>query len=809
MDWARIKELYLTLLDVPADERSRRLHDLEGSDRELLPELRRLFRAHAEAELRLPSRFVADETTGRDRPTRSDDVPDTIGRYAVLEEAGRGGMGVVYRARDEWLGRDIAIKVLASPLSAEALERFRREARILASLTHPLVATLHTLEESEGRPFLTMEWVDGETLWHWIRAHRPEPARVLDVAVQLARALAEAHAKGIVHRDLKPANAMILRDGSVKILDFGLSLTRDGSGANESRFAGTIGYASPEQLRGDGLTPAADVWAWGCVVFECLLGHRLFDGDSLDAMARATLEQPIDLSVLPAKTPNRLREAIATALRRAKHRRPADGRQLVELLTRAESSPLVPRSALSAPRTRFVGREALLRELVEALEAHRWVTVLGPGGVGKTRVAIEALERFPRPSDRAVDVAPVRSIEELEARVLDALGLAPAADGCGDSFHQRVAERTDRILLDNCEHLPEVSAWLERLVERTGLRIVTTSRRSLRGSGERTLTVPPLPGGPEGEAVALFMTRAREEGVPISDDDPDDLRWATRICERLDGIPLAIELAASRLRHRSLADLGQRIEEEVRLLTSNEDSGEMRHRTLRDLIAWSFELLSESDQRVFVRLSVFPGTWTRDAALAVGEDSTVDLVLERLIDHSLVQVCRDSGERDTRYRLLTVVRAFASDQLSTETDRRTTRTRFVAWCRRWAGDRAERRSEEPNEAARLDEIELEVDNLLSALQIASEDNDGEAMGALVLAITPWWRARGRWREGLAFCRRALECSPRDSGQRADVHRAEIHRAEIHRAAGSLAVRLTRFEIAREHHEAARLIAESL
>ena len=219
--------------------------------------------------------------------------PESIGTYRILGELGRGGMGVVYEARDPKLDRRIALKVLPERLSGDPLifSHFQREARLLASMNHPNIATIHSLESEGAVHFLTMEMIEGRSLSEILRDERPGVGEALALCRQIAVALEAAHKHGIVHLDLKPQNVMVTRDGHVKILDFGLAMalaterSEDGEVRIQARaqeaISGTPGYMSPEQIRGEQVDARADLFAFGCILFECFSGRAAFPGPDL------------------------------------------------------------------------------------------------------------------------------------------------------------------------------------------------------------------------------------------------------------------------------------------------------------------------------------------------------------------------------------------------------------------------------------------------------------------------------------------------------------------------------------------------
>lgn len=257
----------------------------------------------------------------------------TIGHYRVTGKLGEGGMGAVYRATDTRLGRDVAVKLLSQALAGDAdyMARFQREAKVLASLNHPNIATIYGLEESGGVRALVMELVEGPTLADRIAQGALPLEEALFIAKQIAEALEAAHEKSIVHRDLKPANVKVTPQGVVKVLDFGLakaaeSGTPKGDAANSPTLTiratqagliiGTAGYMSPEQASGKPVDERADIWSFGVVLWEMLTGRQLFAGETISHTLANVLRGEIDYSMLPAGTPAAIRELLRRCLDR-------------------------------------------------------------------------------------------------------------------------------------------------------------------------------------------------------------------------------------------------------------------------------------------------------------------------------------------------------------------------------------------------------------------------------------------------------------------------------------------------------------
>jgi eukaryotic-like serine/threonine-protein kinase len=303
---------------------------------------------------------------------------ERLGAFEITGRLGAGGMGEVWRATDTRLGRHVALKLLPEDLAVdgERQARFEREARVLASLSHPHIATLYGLEEAGGRQVLAMELVEGDGLDERI-ARGPVPIEeALPIATQIAEALEAAHEKGIVHRDLKPANVKLTPEGSVKVLDFGLAKAweTDASEASLSLsptitrqhtragvILGTAAYMAPEQARGKPIDKRADIWALGVVLFEMLSGRRLFEGEMVTDVLANVLKQEIDWDSLPDTTPDSLRRVLRRCLERQPGERIRDvGDVRWELAEVARSGGTVPATEVRTSVATAAPRRALL-----------------------------------------------------------------------------------------------------------------------------------------------------------------------------------------------------------------------------------------------------------------------------------------------------------------------------------------------------------------------------------------------------------------------------------------------------------------
>ena len=338
--WPRVKDIFHSALERAPRERPAFVREECGGDSALRENVESLLAAHAEAEgfAETPAvvglvRAAADA----DAPVDAALTPGVeLGPYVILGSLDAGAMGEVYRARDTRLARDVAVKVLptAFAVDPERIARLEREARVLATLNHPHIATIHSLEVSRGVCALVMELIEGPTLAEHLGGRGLPMHRTLEIARQIADALASAHARGIVHRDLKPANIKLTDSGAAKILDFGLAQavylddrnvgTPGEAGdapVRDDLIAGTPAYMSPEQVRGERVDQRADVWAFGCVLYEMLAGRRPFGGATMSDAFAAVLSTGPDWHALPPTVPDGIRRLLRRCLERDPTRR--------------------------------------------------------------------------------------------------------------------------------------------------------------------------------------------------------------------------------------------------------------------------------------------------------------------------------------------------------------------------------------------------------------------------------------------------------------------------------------------------------
>jgi predicted ATPase len=433
-----------------------------------------------------------------------------------------------------------------------------------------------------------------------------------------------------------------------------------------------------------------------------------------------------------------------------------------------------PPNNLPLELSSFVGRGWETAEVEELLLGNRLLTLTGAGGSGKTRLALAVahgvLDGY---ADGAwlVELAPLSDPDLVAQAVASVLGVRETpGTPLVDSLRAHLGSRQALLVLDNCEHLVGACADLASNLLRScpGLRILATSRETLGVPGEAIFAVPPLslpdprrlpaPGGlPEYEAVRLFVERARAVKADFSLDEGNALAVA-QICYRLDGIPLAIELAAARVRVLSAGRISSRLDDSFSLLASGGRTAMARHGTLRATMDWSYELLSVEERGLLERLSVFAGGFTLEAVefVGAGDDTAESDVLElmtSLVDKSLVQV--EEHEGDFRYRLLETVRQYGRERLGESREEAGIAERHADFFVGLA-ERAAPELKGHAQVAWLEHLEREHDNLRAAMRWLLERGEVETAVQLAWALRLFWYVRGRQREGYRYTAETLQ-----------------------------------------------------
>jgi serine/threonine-protein kinase PknK len=716
-------------------------------------------------------------------------IGKTLSHFHILKKLGQGGMGEVFLARDTNLGREVALKILPSDFARdrERLHRFIHEAKTASALNHVNVARIYEIRETNGTHFIVMEYIEGQALDVRIRGRALETGEIRSLGIQIANALDAAHSKGITHRDIKPANIMVTTTGEIKVLDFGLAKVAsqpnaaldDSSTALETQLGillGTVQYMSPEQALGREVDHRSDIFSFGVVLYEMATGQRPFSGrTTIEVINRIINSQPTAVNEINDNIPGGLQRIIKKCMAKLAEARYQTVRDLLSDLTDAEFGGPEPSSIpnnLPLQLTSFIGREKEMNEIKRLLSKNRLVTLLAMGGIGKTRLALEVAARLLGQYPDGVwfvDLAPLSDPALVPQAVTSVLSIREEPNRPPmDTLIQHSKTRQVLLILDNCEHLIDACAELaDRLLHTCpNLRLMATSREILRVGGETVLAVPSLsvcdPGQlasndsiTQYEAVRLFVDRtvAVQPSFTVTSQNARDL---AELCHRLDGMPLAIELAAARMTAFSLEEINEHLEDRFRLLTAGSRAALPRQQTLRATIDWSYDLLSEVERLLFRRLAAFRGSWTLEAAEQVcaadgiQERHVVEL-LAQLMDKSLV-----SGEgrtRKPRYRLLETVLRYAEEKLVESDEVEDVRRRHCHWILNLA-EHAHDKLEGPEQGMWLDELEHWTEDLRSALDWGFE-NDRTAVLRLAAALGRFWFQRSYFWEGTQWLKRIL------------------------------------------------------
>ena len=735
-------------------------------------------------------------------PLTPDSVPSALspgtrfGAYEILEQLGAGGMGEVYRARDTRLGREVAIKTVSLHHNSqpEALTRFEMEARSASALNHPNIVTIYELGCVDNTHFIAMELVCGETV-RQLLASGPIPFRkAIAIAVQVADALARAHEIGVVHRDLKPDNLMVSVDGAAKVLDFGLAKllaidpppdsSASTSISSDGAVMGTLGYMSPEQANGEKLDFRSDQFSFGSVLYEMVTGVPAFQKKTRAETAAAILrDEPERIASRMLQAPAPFTWIVERCLAKDPQQRYASTRDLArdlaavrDRLADAHVSHAEPRpSNLPVPRTAFIGREhegAALRQLLGRDDV-RLVTLTGPGGIGKTRLALQVAgeigDQFPS-GVCFVSLSVVGEPGLIASTIAQAVGVRETGNQSAQEGLKDYLGGLDQpmlLLLDNFEHLVSAAPAISELLSAGPmLKIVVTSQSPLHVYGEHEFPLPPL-ALPDPKsllpldalsrlpAIALFVERACavKHDFVLSNENASAV---AAVCARLDGLPLAIELAAARIKLLSPSAMLMRLESCLNLLTGGARDLPVRQRTLRGTVDWSYGLLNPAEQTLFRRLSVFSGGCTLEAVEAVC-DTAGDLGLDVLdgvasmVDKSLTQQVEEAAG-ETRFVMLSTIREYALERLAASDDVAATRRSHAAYYLVLAEEGALEAAAHPEW---LDRFEVEHDNFRAALEYLIKTGDADWGLRLGTALFHFWETREYLTEGRSRIARLL------------------------------------------------------
>jgi predicted ATPase/DNA-binding CsgD family transcriptional regulator len=725
-------------------------------------------------------------------------------------EIGRGGFGVVYRCTQSSLDRTVAVKVLTADLDEESPLRFFREQRAAGRLTgHPnIVNVFQAGVTSNGRPFIVMPYFAQDSVDTRIRNHGPLSLdEVLRVGVKIAGALEAAHRLGILHRDVKPGNILITDYGEPALSDFGIAHFAGGFETGTGVVTGSPAYIAPEIVAGESPSSAADVYSLGATLFTAVTGHVAFErrsGEQLVAQFLRITSEPVPdpreygipedvgmiiesaMSADPGSRPSAVELGHQLREGQRRHGFPVDEMALrvdpalaqgvtpmvvadlhsegvVSPGHRTAGSSLVSGRTTGLPLelTSFVDRRAELAEAKNLLSTSRLVTLTGIGGVGKTRLAMRiATKTQPDYADGVwlVELGELHDPTLLSGVVASALGIRDRSSRpIQEVLAGFLAPRELLLVLDNCEQVVDAVAKLADVLLRIcpDLRILATSREPIGIGGEAVLLVPPLAvadpdhlprGVSRNDAVRLFVDRGAG-AVPGFELAEDNKVAIARICQKLDGLPLPIELAAARLRAMSPEQILQRLTDRYALLTHGSRGAPSRQQTLRMCIDWSYDLCTPVEQAVWARLSVFARGFELDAAEQVcgeglSEGELLDAVTS-LVEKSILT--RAESGTVVRFRMLETLRDYGREKAQESGECSELRRQHRDWCERlalaaeadWIG---------PRQLEWIATLVREQSNLREASEFCM--SEGPEVGTrITAALFSFWLSQGAITEG--------------------------------------------------------------
>lgn len=716
-------------------------------------------------------------------------------RYQIDELIGRGGMGDVYSGIDLQTGQPVAIKCLHSDIverSPDSVERFRREGEALRQLNHPnIVQVLATAQEGD-KHYIVMEKVSGGTLADLLRTQTHLPlSRVLSIALELGDALARAHHLRIIHRDIKPSNVLLAEDGTPRLSDFGVAQTGDSNLTEVGAAIGTFAYLSPEACRGEKIDVRTDIWSFGVLLYELLAGRRPFEVAQPVAIITEILTKPIpDIEQYRQDLPVALVDLIYRMLEKNRdariprmrmvgaeleaiidgldtHIRPPiaideETTPLSRFATETTSPPTFTPSRgstannLPAYTTPFVGREQELKELDRLFSDsnNRLLTLTGPGGIGKTRVAVAAAERQLERFFHGVfyiPLAPISAPDLIVTAIAEHISFT--FGGTSDPTTELLnflREKSMLLLMDNFEHLIDSAEIVTDILQAAPeVRILVISRERLRVRGEYLLEMhgmimPAVDETPEliasYPAVKLFQ-QVTSRITPEFTIDDETAPLVARIIQLVAGMPLGIELAAAWLEVLPIEEVVAEIEASLDFLETDLRDVPERHRSLRAVFDSSWNLMTENERDVFMQLSVFRGGFTREAAQKVTGASLRHLTT--LVNQSLLKRAADG-----RYTPHILLRQYAEEIFASFADKLYATRKAHAACYAEFMQQQAQDFNSKYEKKAAEAIEVEIENVRAAWHWSVENGEWEPLETLLHPLYLFYTVRSLQIEGL-------------------------------------------------------------
>lgn len=715
---------------------------------------------------------------------------------------GRGGMGAVYRGIDLSSQTPVAVKMMRTDLldqQPDMVARFQQEGEALRQLNHPNIVKMLGSQDINGTHYLVMEYVSGGSLRDVLEEQRKVTVqRALYTALDLADALTRAHRLKILHRDIKPDNVLLADDGTPRLTDFGMArfagkphLTEDGA------IVGTMAYLAPEAFMDEEPDERTDIWAFGIMFYEMLTGQRPFPQDQPASLINAIMTHSVpDLEALRPDLPTALVDLIYRMLAKDRQARIPSvrliGAELEALIRTGGETPtsvqplvslestgrfdvnssdisvpthvIIPQtSTLKVPNnlpnqpTAFVGRQAELSELETLLDTPgtRMITILGPGGMGKTRIALElATRRMDRHADGAffVALAGVDSAEHVLPAIADQLDFSFASANPMQDLINYLREKNMLLMLDNFEHVTDCADIVSNIITNApDVTVVVTSRERLRLRGEQVFEVNgmrlPLerdetPAEIRGyPACELFLQSARRVVPDFEIDDDETAHNVAEIIRLVGGLPLGIELAAAWLEALPPDEIVEEIHNSLDFLETDLRDVPERHRSVRAVFEYSWNLMTDDERETFKKLSIFRGGFERDAAKHVAGASL--RTLTNLVNKSLLQ-----REATGRYYVQKLLRQYAEERFEDDSAKNTTLLAHADYYASFVAKLTPAFNTR-KEGDVSDAIETEIENIRLMKQTALDNANWEMFDRSLDAMVYYFISRSFLREGYA------------------------------------------------------------
>ncbi|MDH5606339.1 MAG: serine/threonine-protein kinase, partial [Anaerolineae bacterium] len=708
-------------------------------------------------------------------------------RYQMNSLMGEGVMGNVFRGTDKYTNQSVVIKVLESEIvnaQPEMIERFSREAELLRQLDHPNIVEMLDEGIVDGCQYIVMEYVEGGDLRAFLKSHPGGLAqeRVLRIAIEIADALTRTHHLGVIHRDIKPGNILLDLEGKPRLTDFGIAFQADKERlTKEGVIVGTVSYLSPEAIQGYSLDERADIWAFGVVLFEMLAGHPPFRGNTTWDVLSAILNEKLpDLAALREGVSADFVDLICRMLKKDRHERLHSVRQVgaeIEAIIKGFEIPYEPLlrddqktafatpppeghrrvSNLPIPRTPFIGRENELAEISKIIDAPdaRLISLTGPGGIGKTRLAIEVgMAEKGKFSDGVffVSLAAVSNPDDIFTNISEAAsfqffhGVEPKQQ-IFDYFHKKKA----LLVLDNFEHLLEGANLISEILEAAPhVKALVTSRERLNLFGEIVVAIKGLtcPSGNSRQnlldcnAVKLFLQAAKRT-CPGFDFQAKESEYIAEICQLVDGMPLGIELAAAWVNTLEIKAIPAEIKRSIGFLDSNLRDVPDRHRSVRAVFDTTWKLLNEEEQQGFMNLSVFRGQSSRKALTEIIGAGLG--ILRTMVDKSILR-----QDQSGYYQIHGLLRQYGEEKLAGNPEAFSKiRQKHAEYYCDFFG------SYQEISAGRYQYVIPEIDNVRQATDYLIENRKFALLGKILISWFYMIGARGWYLEGIRLAERVL------------------------------------------------------